>query len=147
VNETTTRTRRISVCAYVTSSGKKKSNRWQPTNSNATPNLLTVAPNGQPAIQEVTLFLQYLRSTRDITGVYLGFLWMYPNGTPNAFETVLVRQSPMSPLNDDLSNAVYRGSCMCGDVTYAVTGRPLLSAYCHCTICQRLNREFPQHLY
>ena len=37
-------------------------------------------------------------------------------------------------------SSAYRGSCFCGAVTYAVTGRPFLSAYCHCTACQRLNR-------
>lgn len=50
----------------------------------------------------------------------------------------------MPPQSDD-SNAVYRGSCFCRRVTYAVTGCPLVSAYCHCTICQRLNRKYPLH--
>ncbi|KAI0794970.1 Mss4-like protein [Abortiporus biennis] len=31
-----------------------------------------------------------------------------------------------------------RGSCFCGQVTYTVSGKPILSAYCHCTLCQRL---------
>lgn len=44
------------------------------------------------------------------------------------------------PPHNDSSDVVYEGSCFCGRVTYTVTGRPLLSAYCHCTICQRLNR-------
>ncbi|OBZ78112.1 hypothetical protein A0H81_01884 [Grifola frondosa] len=30
------------------------------------------------------------------------------------------------------------GSCFCGVVSYALSGKPLLSAYCHCTNCQRL---------
>src|SRR5580658_3795305 len=51
------------------------------------------------------------------------------------------------------------GACFCGSVTYTVSGMPVLSAYCHCTNCQRLNgtmsekfasREnltnFPKHL-
>ncbi|KZT27545.1 hypothetical protein NEOLEDRAFT_1130521 [Neolentinus lepideus HHB14362 ss-1] len=33
---------------------------------------------------------------------------------------------------------VIRGSCFCEGVSYAVTGKPLLSAFCHCTNCQRL---------
>ncbi|KAF9469615.1 Mss4-like protein, partial [Collybia nuda] len=33
----------------------------------------------------------------------------------------------------------YAGGCFCGAVTYRVIGPPLLSAYCHCTLCQRLN--------
>ncbi|TFK79774.1 hypothetical protein K466DRAFT_667975 [Polyporus arcularius HHB13444] len=32
-----------------------------------------------------------------------------------------------------------RGGCFCGSVTYAVTGTPTLSAFCHCTNCQRLS--------
>jgi hypothetical protein len=44
------------------------------------------------------------------------------------------------PQKDDLSTTVHRGSCMCGAVTYSVSSHPLLSAYCHCTLCQRLNR-------
>ncbi|KAI0077222.1 hypothetical protein K474DRAFT_1113570 [Panus rudis PR-1116 ss-1] len=31
-----------------------------------------------------------------------------------------------------------RGSCYCGSVSYSVQGCPALSAYCHCTLCQRL---------
>ncbi|KAH8103381.1 Mss4-like protein [Cristinia sonorae] len=31
-----------------------------------------------------------------------------------------------------------RGSCFCKAVSYAFTGPPVLSAYCHCTLCQRL---------
>lgn len=29
--------------------------------------------------------------------------------------------------------------CECGEIRYAITGAPLLRAYCHCTICQALN--------
>ncbi|KAF7347513.1 hypothetical protein MVEN_01507500 [Mycena venus] len=32
---------------------------------------------------------------------------------------------------------VRKGSCFCGDVSYAVKGKPLFSLYCHCTQCQR----------
>ncbi|KAH7930457.1 hypothetical protein BV22DRAFT_1000717 [Leucogyrophana mollusca] len=32
-----------------------------------------------------------------------------------------------------------KGSCFCSSVTYAVYAPPVLSAYCHCTNCQRLN--------
>ncbi|KAG7452107.1 uncharacterized protein BT62DRAFT_926324 [Guyanagaster necrorhizus] len=31
------------------------------------------------------------------------------------------------------------GGCYCGQLRYTVKGLPLLSAYCHCTLCQRLN--------
>ncbi|KAI0360662.1 hypothetical protein OH77DRAFT_1418649 [Trametes cingulata] len=30
------------------------------------------------------------------------------------------------------------GSCFCGNVSYSVAGSPALSAFCHCTQCQRL---------
>ncbi|KAG1857653.1 Mss4-like protein [Suillus tomentosus] len=31
-----------------------------------------------------------------------------------------------------------QGSCFCQAISYAVSARPILSAYCHCTSCQRL---------
>ncbi|KAF9011157.1 Mss4-like protein [Cyathus striatus] len=34
---------------------------------------------------------------------------------------------------------IHRGGCFCGAISYEVSGRPMLSAYCHCTLCQRLN--------
>ncbi|KAJ6623054.1 Mss4-like protein [Mycena sp. CBHHK59/15] len=30
-----------------------------------------------------------------------------------------------------------KGSCLCGSLSYTVAGHPVLSAYCHCTLCQR----------
>jgi hypothetical protein len=36
-------------------------------------------------------------------------------------------------------NVVLTGSCFCRKVTYEIRALPLLSAYCHCTQCQRLN--------
>ncbi|ESK96248.1 hypothetical protein Moror_7238 [Moniliophthora roreri MCA 2997] len=45
----------------------------------------------------------------------------------------------MSPTEDQGQQAARRGGCYCGAVSYTVTGKPVLSAYCHCTICQRLN--------
>lgn len=36
-------------------------------------------------------------------------------------------------------NVVLTGSCFCRKVTYEVRALPLLSAYCHCTQCQRFN--------
>ncbi|KAH7915675.1 Mss4-like protein [Hygrophoropsis aurantiaca] len=36
-------------------------------------------------------------------------------------------------------NALLKGSCFCGSVTYVIFAPPVLSAYCHCTNCQRLN--------
>ncbi len=29
--------------------------------------------------------------------------------------------------------------CPCGEVSYEIKGRPLFRAFCHCTICQRVN--------
>ncbi|PFH49047.1 hypothetical protein AMATHDRAFT_148547 [Amanita thiersii Skay4041] len=37
------------------------------------------------------------------------------------------------------TSKTHRGGCFCGAVTYQVVGKPLRSAYCHCTLCQRLN--------
>lgn len=34
-----------------------------------------------------------------------------------------------------------QGSCFCGAVSYTVSGSPVLSAFCHCTNCQRLSGE------
>jgi hypothetical protein len=31
------------------------------------------------------------------------------------------------------------GHCSCGDVNFTVKGKPLLRAFCHCTICQAYN--------
>ncbi|KAI0035153.1 Mss4-like protein [Vararia minispora EC-137] len=31
------------------------------------------------------------------------------------------------------------GGCFCGAVSYALSAPPTMSAYCHCTQCQRLN--------
>ncbi|KIK71689.1 hypothetical protein GYMLUDRAFT_33847 [Collybiopsis luxurians FD-317 M1] len=33
---------------------------------------------------------------------------------------------------------VWKGKCYCGALSYTVKGTPLLRAYCHCTLCQRL---------
>ncbi|KAJ7595007.1 Mss4-like protein [Mycena floridula] len=35
--------------------------------------------------------------------------------------------------------STHAGGCFCGSLTYMVTGKPNLSAFCHCTLCQRLN--------
>ncbi|EEB89776.1 hypothetical protein MPER_12093 [Moniliophthora perniciosa FA553] len=35
-------------------------------------------------------------------------------------------------------DSVYTGACYCGAVSYRVTGKPLFSAYCHCSTCQKL---------
>ncbi|KIM88780.1 hypothetical protein PILCRDRAFT_813756 [Piloderma croceum F 1598] len=34
---------------------------------------------------------------------------------------------------------ILKGSCFCGNVSFAISAPPILSAYCHCTNCQRLN--------
>ncbi|KAK7680190.1 hypothetical protein QCA50_016699 [Cerrena zonata] len=36
------------------------------------------------------------------------------------------------------SNHILKGTCFCGSVSYALSAPPVLSAYCHCTNCQRL---------
>ncbi|KAJ6623056.1 Mss4-like protein [Mycena sp. CBHHK59/15] len=38
-----------------------------------------------------------------------------------------------------MSASTHKGACFCGSVSYTVTGRPKLSAYCHCTRCQVLS--------
>lgn len=38
-----------------------------------------------------------------------------------------------------MGSRVHRGSCLCGKVSHSVSGSPILSAYCHCTLCQSLN--------
>jgi hypothetical protein len=40
-----------------------------------------------------------------------------------------------------MAEKVYKGGCYCGGVSWEVTGKPILSAYCHCTLCQRLTGE------
>lgn len=42
------------------------------------------------------------------------------------------------PANPD-ADIIHKGGCFCNAVRYQVMGLPLLSAYCHCTLCQRLN--------
>lgn len=32
-----------------------------------------------------------------------------------------------------------RGGCQCGTVRYALTGAPVLTAICHCSMCRRAN--------
>jgi len=34
---------------------------------------------------------------------------------------------------------VHHGRCLCGTVTYNVSGKPEIVAHCHCTDCQRLS--------
>lgn len=30
------------------------------------------------------------------------------------------------------------GSCLCGDITYRITDKPLFTHACHCTVCQKI---------
>lgn len=36
----------------------------------------------------------------------------------------------------------FQGSCFCGDASFRVEGEPLISVYCHCTVCQRFNGTY-----
>ena len=38
-----------------------------------------------------------------------------------------------------MSNQSLEGGCQCGSVRYRVTGSPVLTALCHCTMCRRAN--------
>lgn len=31
----------------------------------------------------------------------------------------------------------HKGGCLCGEIAYLVSGRPLDAGYCHCTVCRR----------
>ncbi|CAL1699757.1 unnamed protein product [Somion occarium] len=37
-----------------------------------------------------------------------------------------------------MAESLLKGSCFCGSVSYSLSALPVLSAYCHCTNCQRL---------
>ncbi|EKM77017.1 hypothetical protein AGABI1DRAFT_77800 [Agaricus bisporus var. burnettii JB137-S8] len=37
------------------------------------------------------------------------------------------------------SPPVFEGSCFCRSLSWRLEGEPLISIYCHCTICQRMN--------
>ncbi|KAF8915073.1 Mss4-like protein [Mucidula mucida] len=36
------------------------------------------------------------------------------------------------------SEPTHEGACLCGQTSWRIVGKPILSAYCHCTLCQRL---------
>lgn len=38
-----------------------------------------------------------------------------------------------------MSNQSHEGGCQCGSVRYRITGSPVLTALCHCTMCRRAN--------
>ena len=38
-----------------------------------------------------------------------------------------------------LQGKLHHGRCLCGTVTYQVSGRPIMVAHCHCVDCQRLS--------
>ncbi|KAJ7492243.1 Mss4-like protein [Mycena latifolia] len=38
-----------------------------------------------------------------------------------------------------MSAPMHAGACFCRSVSYTVSGKPTLSAYCHCTRCQIMN--------
>ena len=77
---------------------------------------------------------------------------MFPS-FPSISEPQLVRQLALGRCNNEvflyshleggltmsnLTVEILRGTCFCRSVSYTLSERPLLSAYCHCTNCQRL---------
>lgn len=38
-----------------------------------------------------------------------------------------------------MSNPSIEGGCQCGTIRYRITGAPVMSALCHCTLCRRAN--------
>ncbi len=38
-----------------------------------------------------------------------------------------------------MSNPVYHGSCLCGGVTYTVTGPIKAVSHCHCSMCRKIH--------
>lgn len=43
------------------------------------------------------------------------------------------------PLQPAASPTTLSGGCQCGDVRYTLSGAPLLTAICHCSMCRRAN--------
>lgn len=48
----------------------------------------------------------------------------------------------------DTTCFLVQGSCFCGQVTFGAIAPPVLSAYCHCTQCQKLTGEhsYPRYI-
>lgn len=38
-----------------------------------------------------------------------------------------------------MSDKVYKGSCLCGDVAYQFSGTALVFQYCHCSRCRKIS--------
>lgn len=72
-----------------------------------------------------------LSPPRSIT--QFGILILHIN-TPKV-RTASIQKSVMSSDED----IIIQGGCYCGAVRYQTQGRPIRAAYCHCTLCQRLN--------
>jgi hypothetical protein len=45
----------------------------------------------------------------------------------------------VSEMKAAMPNAPVEGGCQCGFIRYRITGGPLLTALCHCTMCRRAN--------
>jgi hypothetical protein len=61
------------------------------------------------------------------------------DGLPT-FETYpLGHDVPMwpTPQSKDAPGEGVRGSCLCGEVCFVITGEPLVARYCHCLRCRR----------
>ena len=38
-----------------------------------------------------------------------------------------------------MSDRNYNGGCQCGAIRYQITGKPIMAAICHCSMCRRAN--------
>ncbi len=48
-------------------------------------------------------------------------------------------------MSEEGSSPSFRAACYCGKASYKVEGSPIISIYCHCTICQRIHGKSPAY--
>ena len=63
---------------------------------------------------------------------------LYINSAVLISYVVHPEQSPTAAMSTPEQHSILRGGCYCGSVSFSVNSVPVVSAYCHCTICQRL---------